>query len=193
MKYLLCLGLSLAFVQSAAAQDSREGAYMGFALGSFSYQEEDPDLGVTIVDDSATAYRILGGYRFNDNFALEGTWGKTGDLEETFAEFIPGFGNLTVNMTGDYEVLTVRALGIIPFENVSLIGGLGYYDADLNATVSVTGLGSFDAEGSDDGATLVGGLEFNLERVDIRAEYEWFDTDNSIDASDFSVGVLFHF
>src|SRR5262245_32713641 len=157
MQYLICFGLSLAFMQSAAAQDSREGAYMGFSLGSFSYEEEDPDLGVTIVDDSATAYRIFGGYRFNDNFAFEGGWGKTGDLQDGFSESIPGFGNLTLNMTGDYEVLTVRALGFIPFENVSLLGGLGYYDADLNATINVSGLGSFSAEGSDDGATLVGG------------------------------------
>ena len=192
MKYLICLGLSLAVVQGAAAQE-RGGAYIGFSLGSFSYEEEDPDLGVTIVDDSATAYRILGGYRFSENFAVEGGWGKTGDLEETFTEFIPGFGNLTLNMSGDYEVLTVRALGIVPFENISLIGGVGYYDADLNATISVTGLGSFAAEGSDDGATLVGGIEFNLERIDIRAELEWFDTESSVDASDISVGVLFHF
>lgn len=192
MKYLICLGLSFAVVQGAAAQE-RGGAYIGFSLGSFSYEEEDPDLGVTIVDDSATAYRILGGYRFSENFAVEGGWGKTGDLEETFTEFIPGFGNLTLNMSGDYEVLTVRAVGIVPFENISLIGGVGYYDADLNATISVTGLGSFAAEGSDDGATLVGGIEFNLERIDIRAELEWFDTESSVDASDISVGVLFHF
>jgi hypothetical protein len=182
--------MSLAFAQAAAAQD-RDGGYMGFSIGSFSYEEED--LGVMIVDDSASAYRIVGGYRFSDNFALEGGWGKTGDLETSFTEFIPGFGNLTFDMSGAYEVLTVRALGIVPFERVSLVGGLGYYDAQLDATVSVTGLGTFDAEDSDNGATLVGGLEFNLERIDIRAELEWFDTDDGIEAWDISVGMLFHF
>lgn len=192
MKYLVCLAMSLAFVQAAGAQE-RSGAYMGFSIGSFTYEEQDDELGITVVDDSASAYRIMGGYRFNDNFAVEGGWGETGDLEESFSAFVPGFGNLTLNMKGDYEVLTVRALGIVPFDKVSLIGGVGYFDAELNATVSVTGLGSGDAEASDDGATLVGGLEFNLQRVDIRTELEWFDTDDDIEAWDVSVGVLFRF
>jgi hypothetical protein len=42
--------------------------------------------------------------------------------------------------------LGVRTLGFLPFEKVSLLGGVGYYDADLDATVSVTGLiGPVDA------------------------------------------------
>ena len=47
-----------------------------------------------------SAYRIIGGYRFNDNFALEGGWGKTGDLEESFTEVIPPFGTVTLNLSG---------------------------------------------------------------------------------------------
>lgn len=39
---------------------------------------------------------------------------------------------------------------------------------------------------------LVGGLEFNLERVDIRAELEWFDVEDA-EASGINVGVFFHF
>jgi OOP family OmpA-OmpF porin len=192
MKYLICLGLSLGLANAAAAQD-RSGAYMGASVGSFSYEEEDEFIG-TIIDDSATAYRIMGGYRLNDNFAVEGGWGETGDLEGGFTELIPPFGTITLNIVGNYEILTVRALGFLPFERVSLLGGVGYYDADLDATVSVTGLvGPVDASGSDDGATLVGGIEFNLERVDIRAELEWFDVDSGSEAWDASVGVLFHF
>ena len=193
MKYLIWLGLSLACVQGAAAQD-RSGAYVGASVGSFSYQEEDEGLGV--IDDTATAYRVLGGYRFNDHFAVEGGWGKTGDLKGGFTETIPPFGTFTINVVGNYEILTVRALGFLPFEKVSLLGGVGYFDADIDASVSATGpivIDALDASGSDDGATLVGGLEFNLERVDIRGELEWFDVSDGSEAWDFSVGVLYHF
>src|SRR5262245_18612610 len=194
MKYLIWLGWSLACVQAAAAQD-RSGAYMGASVGSFSYEEEDEGLGV--IDDSATAYRIMGGYRFNDHFAVEGGWGKTGDLEGGFTETIPPFGTFTVNLVGNYEVLTVRALGFLPFEKVSLLGDVGYFDADIDASVNVTGPvsvgGPLDASGSGDGATLVGGFEYNLERIDIRGELEWFDVSDGAEAWDVSVGVLFHF
>jgi hypothetical protein len=178
--------------RSASSSRDRSGGYMGFSIGSFSYEEED-ETGTTFVDDTTSAFRIMGGYRFNDSFALEGGWGKTGDLKTTFTDFVPGFGNLTLNMSGDYEVLTVRALGIVPFEKVSLVGGVGFYDAELNAQVSLTGFTPVNASASDNGATLVGGLEVNLGRVDIRAELEWFDADDGIDARDVSVGVLFQF
>lgn len=192
MKHLVYLGVSLAFVHAAAAQGNR-GGYMGFSLGSLSYEEEDEDFGVEVIDDTTSAYRIIGGYRFNDNFALEGGWGETGDIEGGFTEFIPGIGDITLNLSGEYEVLTVRALGIVPFERVSLLGGVGYYDADLDFTISVTGFGAVEGEAGDDGATLVGGFEFNLEHLDIRTEIEWFDSDDAVQAWDFSVGLLFRF
>ena len=190
MKYLIWLGLSLGFVHAAAAQD-RAGPYMGFSVGSFSYEEEDEDFG-SLIDDTTSAYRLMGGYRFNDNFALEGGWGKTGDIEESFSEFVPGFGNVTFDVGAEFDVLTVRALGFIPFERVSLLGGVGYYDSDIEVTVSVAGVGSGSEGASDDGATLIGGFEFNLERVDIRTELEWFDVDDG-ESWDVSVGVLFSF
>jgi hypothetical protein len=190
MKYLICLGLSLGFIQAAAAQD-RSGPYMGFSVGSFSY-EEDADAFGELIDDSTSTYRLMGGYRFSDNFALEGGWGKTGDIEETFTEDFPPFGTISFDAAAEFEVLTVRALGFLPFERVSLLGGVGYYDADIEITVNVAGLGSGSEGASDDGATLVGGFELNLERVDIRTELEWFDVDGG-ESWDVSVGVLFGF
>jgi OOP family OmpA-OmpF porin len=189
MKYLICLAMSLAFVQAAGAQD-RGGAYMGFSLGSFSYADDED-----LLDDSASAYRIMGGYRFNDHFALEGGWEKTGDLEETFSEDIPPLGTLTLNLAADFEILTVKALAFLPFEKASLLGGVGYYDAEAGITATATGFGGAGQasdEAGEDGAMLVAGVEFNLERIDIRAELEWFDVDDA-EASGINVGVLFHF
>jgi outer membrane protein with beta-barrel domain len=185
MKSLICLGFALAFVQAAVGQE-RGGPYMGFSVGSFSYEESVEDLDVSI-DDTTTMYRILGGYRFSDNFALEGGWSKTGDIEESAA-----FLGIPFNVGAEFEVLTVRALAMVPFERTSLLGGVGYYDSDIEVSVVVPGIGSGSESTGEDGVTLVGGFEFNLERVDIRTELEWFDIDEG-DAWDVSVGVLFSF
>lgn len=171
--------------QALAQEGGGEGAYLGASLGKFDYEETVDAFGVEF-SDSATAYRIFGGYRFNENFALEAGWGATGDLEETYTD---GFDTAVIR--GDYEVLTVRALAIAPFDSVSLYGGVGYYDATLDGSVSIIGFLQESFEGDDSGATLVGGLQFDLDKVSIRAEYEWFDTDSSVDAWDISVGLLF--
>jgi len=189
MKRWLYLGLSLAFVHVAVAQD-RGGPYMGFSAGSFSYEEEDED--ATLLEDTALMYRLQGGYRFNDYFALEGGFAKTESLAESFTEFLPIFGNVTFDIGAEWEILTVRALAFAPLGKVSLVGGLGYYDADVEVSASAFGLSGSDTAGVD-GATLIGGFEFNLERIDIRTELEWFDVDDSSEAWDASIGFLFHF
>ena len=89
--------------------------------------------------------------------------------------------------------MTLRALGIIPLSKASLFGGVGYYDADVTASATLTGFGQVEDESSEDGAALVGGVQFEFERVSIRGEYEWFDSDGDVEAWDISVGLLFKF
>jgi outer membrane protein with beta-barrel domain len=193
MQHALALILCLGLAQTANAQ-GMSGGYIGFALGVVDYEEADEDLGETL-SDTSSAYRVLGGYRFSDNFAVEGGWSRTSNLEESIVESIPFFGTLTLDVDAELEVLTVRALGFIPFSKVSLFGGAGYYDAEANVSVSVAGFGNAEGEGeaSDSGATLSGGIQFDLKRVSIRGEYEWFDTSDEIDASGVGIGVLFRF
>jgi OmpA-OmpF porin, OOP family len=190
MNRLLCLVLVVAFAQATAAQEVEEdrGPYLGLSLGAFDYEQENGELGMS-VDDTTPAYRIIGGYRFNEHFALEGSWGKSGDLGESTV-----FGNVGADIEGEYEVRTIRAIGILPLgEKVSLYGALGYYDAKLDATVTTTSfLGSFDVEDTSDGPTLAVGVLFDLERVDVRAEIERF-IDAGSDALEFKVGVFFRF
>jgi OOP family OmpA-OmpF porin len=191
MKRLMCLVLVVAFARAAAAQEAEEdrGPYLGLSLGSFNYEQENGEFGI-FVEDTTPAYRIIGGYRFNDHFALEGTWGENPNLEDTTV-----FSNGTVGVRGEYEVRTVRALGILPLgDKVSLYGALGYYDAVLDATVTSSLVSSrpYDVEDTSDGATLALGVQFDLERVDIRAELEKF-LDSGSEAWGFNVGVFFRF
>jgi hypothetical protein len=195
MKYLIWLGVAVALTHTAAAQDEAgaradtdRGPYVGVSLGAFSYEHENAAFGI-LVDDTTPAFRLIGGYRLSEHFALEGGWGETSDLEDGTA-----FSNVTIDLSGKYEVLTIRALGILPLgDTVSFYGGLGYYKAELDASVTMNNLvGTYDVEDRTDGATIVGGVELDLERIKIRAEIEKFDNDAS-DAWDASVGVVFRF
>ena len=183
---LSLLATAALFSAPVHAQDV-DGAYLGFAAGLVDYEEDVDLIGVTI-SDSTSAYRIVGGYRFGDNLALEAGWGASSDLEDTVTVL-----GAPVRVRGDYEVLTLRLLGIARGDGVSLYGGVGYFDSDLTATGSAPGFGQITTEGSETGATLVGGLQFDLQRVSIRTELEWFDTDGDVKVWDASVGVLFRF
>lgn len=191
MKYLLAVVCAITSVSSYAQESS--GAYMGFGVGSFDYAESDAASGISL-SDNASAYRLFGGYRFSENFSVEGGWGATGDLKDTVTATLPGFGTMSFDTAADFEVLTVRALGRLPFDNVALFGGVGYYDSEVDVSVSVQGIGEVGSgSGSDSGATIIGGLEFAVSRVNLRAEYEWFDTDSSVDASMLGLGLFFNF
>lgn len=185
MKYIIGAALVLASLAAHSQELKTSGAYMGFGLGYLDYEESEAGFSFS---DSTTAYRLLGGYRFSENFAVEGGWGATSDLKDTVS-----VSGVSVDVKGDYEIMSVRALGTIPLDSVSLFGGVGYYDAELSVTASVAGFGSISADGNDSGAALIGGVEFLLNRVSLRAEYEWFDTDSNIDASTLGLGLLFSF
>jgi hypothetical protein len=62
---------------SVFAQDE-PGAYLGCGLGQFDYEEYA--VGVTL-DDTALAYKVYGGYRFDETWALEAAYGQTDDLK----------------------------------------------------------------------------------------------------------------
>ncbi len=177
-------------VAGAAQAQSDSGPYIGVGVGVFDYYEYDDQTGL-VVDDSTPVYRLIGGYQLNENLAIEGTLARTGDIKETFP-FGPPVG--TVTARADYELYSVRALGLVPLRSFDFYGGVGYYKATLKSDLSAPDIGLADSAQSDgSGATLLGGVHFYLDRFIIRGEYEWFNADNNIDIWDITVGVLFRF
>jgi len=126
MRNLLAAILVAAVVPCVHAQNNSAGGYWGVAFGFLDYKEVEPSLNITI-SDSTNAFRIFGGYRFNDNLAIEAGWATTGDIKESFSGFDPVFGDTTLEFKGDYDVKTIRVLGILPLEAFSLFGGVGSY------------------------------------------------------------------
>jgi hypothetical protein len=180
MKNLLVVLLALAVVPSVSAQ--QDAAYYGLALGNFDYEEKL--FGTPVVTDTASSYRLMVGYQFMEYLGVEGGFGKVSKLRDTVT--LPDFptGTFDLTTTYDFKILTVRLLGVLPFDNgIMLLGGLGYSDMkiDFERTDGVDTL-SFDESTNEPGYYF--GVQYNWDRVAVRLGYEKFDFDGDIDASE---------
>ncbi len=186
MRWLACLALLIAGTSTASAQEILP-AYLGFSFGAIDYEEIEPNTGLVLSDEGGT-YRLIGGYRFSQNFAFEGAVGETSGLKENFN--LPGADPFAVH--AHYDVVTARALGMLPLKRISVLGGVGFYNSERKLSADFDGLDQFvDTERADSGVTLVGGIQADQKSVTIRAEYQAFDTDSSVDARDLTFTVLF--
>lgn len=152
-----------------------EGFYAGGGLGIVKI--EDSDQGESF-DDSPMGWRIHGGYDFNENFAIEGSYIQTGDAEDVI---------LGENVEVQLSAFTFSVLGLLPMsDDVDLFGKLGFYTGEQEITVQ--GI-TFDED--DDGLTVGAGIRLNMnDRFALRGDFDWFDTD--IDTV-WSLGVGFNY
>ena len=169
MRYFL--GLVLFSVATVGHSQQMRGAYIGAGISSLSHTQPADAAGPQISDDTS-AFRLLGGYRFNDHYAVDAGFGTTADIKRMFS------------------AVSVRGIALLPVSIIDLFGGVGYYEATFNKSI-LSGAGGF--EQTDSGATVIGGLALNLPRVSIRGEYEWLDTDSGRKASSIGVLVLLRF
>ena len=117
--------------------------------------------------------------------------GGTGDLEESFTDTVPGIGTVTLEVDADATLYSLSLLGMLPFDRMSLFAGVGYFNAGFEGDVNVVGFGggSFDG-GHDHGALANFGIQhdfgLDLKSFSIRAQYDWYDFPDEIDASGFT-------
>jgi hypothetical protein len=191
----LTLLLCLAFASFAQAADER-GGYMGGALGTFDYSEPSED-NVLAVSDNTTQYQLFGGYRVSRLFAVEFALGRTQDLDTRTVINGPG-GPTTLDISQYFDTYALKAVGFLPFDLTSLYANVGYYSATLNAEVNVPGIGTVLAgnahfNGSTAGIGVQRDFRLDLKSLSVRGEYTWYDFEDGIDASGFTVGLLFRF
>jgi len=158
------VALLLVLPLSAFAQ-----GYVGIGFGQTTADYPDCSISTTC-DDTDTGFKIFGGYRFNQSFAVEGGYADFG--ESTFS--ISGFGSGTL----DANTLFVHAVGIIPINPQWFVygkAGLHMWDASesgeiLGAPFSV----------SDDGTdpTFGFGVQGNFGQFGLRLEWETYDLGN---------------
>jgi hypothetical protein len=195
MKKLVMLAC-LAASPVAHAQSDR-GMYFGAGLGWFDYEESD-EPGSPGVSDSTYAYHLFGGYKFTENFALEFGIGGSGDIEQDIVQNIPGLGPITLELDGNYDIYRLDAIGLLPLDRFSLFAGVGYFSANLSGDVNAVGFGTVGSlDGSENGASVKLGVQrdfgLDLKSLSIRGHYDWYDFGDGIDASGFTIALLFRF
>jgi len=173
--YCLTLGLVLAGAGVAAQAAEAGRGYVSLYIGQ---TEVDFDINNVSVEGDDTAFRIGGGYRVNQNFAIEGFYIDNGEADDTV------FG--VVDVSVESTAFQFQGVGFLPVSRtVDLYGkvGLGIWDSEFSAA----GFGDED----DDGIDLVFGLgaSFKLSKdIDLRAEYEFAEFDDA-DITTIMVGL----
>lgn len=151
-----------------------EGFYAGAGIGIT--QIEDSEDGLTF-KDSPFGWRLLAGYDFNENFAIEGSYVNSGEAEDT----VEG-----IDIKAELSAFTFSVVGLLPMnESTKLFGKLGYYDGEEEVTAF-----GITVDDDADGLTAGIGMRYQLQnQFTIRGEFDWFDTD--LDTV-WSLGIGFH-
>jgi len=164
MKKLLCAVFALFGASAIHAQP--EFAYYGLSVGDFEYKEEF--LGQEIFSDTGRSYHLMVGYQFMEHLTVEGGYGKTNTLRGTNdVLFQP-----PITFSVDFQVLTLRLLGVLPFDNgLALLGGIAYSDMKQGFT-QTNGIQTFSDDQSSNDPSFYAAAQYNWERFAVRVGFD---------------------
>ena len=183
MNLKIAAAISALVVAAAApvafAQEQNPGFYLGGGVGQFNAQIDDVDDVDSTVDEwdnDDTAYKLFGGYRFNNFLAVELDYINLG---EPSGAVLPGR-----NVDASVDGFAPYVVATIPLGNwFEVYGRLGYYfyDATLGIEDGAGGRVEFDEESED--LVYGAGIGANFaDRFNVRFEYERFDLQGVDDA-----------
>ena len=173
----------------AFAQD--QGWYAGLHLGQATAKDAcDGVSGAGIsCDDNDTMFRILGGYQFNKNLAVELGYNDMGEVSASG-------GGITANI--ESKIWEVVAVGSWPFTpQFSAYGKLGMYRGETDFSTNAPGVGN-ESESNTDLTYGIGVRWDFTKNLGVRAEYQIYKDlgggnigESDVDAM--SVGVIWKF
>ena len=148
-----------------------EGGYLGLGVGQASNDACDLVAGADTFscEDSKTVFKVLGGYSFNENFAIEGGFNSLG---EAHAE--DSASPTRLKLEGD--AIHLGIVGTAPLsENFALFGKVGAarWNADASATDSTGATGKAEDDGFD--AMYSAGIKWIHKDYSLRLEYERYE------------------
>lgn len=188
MKHYVLALLASAAVSSAYAQP--DSAYYGLALGEFDYEEGD-GFGNDFVQDTVSTWRLMVGYQFMKHLAVEGGYGETSTIRDTAQIIVfPGVP-AQLDYVSDIKMLTLRLLGVLPFDNgLSLVGGLSYADVEQDIDFTIAGTTGSIEISSNDPAYYIG-AQYDWDRIALRLAYEKYDFDGDVDAAETTITFFY--
>ncbi|HEX5343177.1 MAG TPA: outer membrane beta-barrel protein [Duganella sp.] len=185
MKKSIFVALIAALAAPLAAQ--AEGAYIGANVGR---AEQKADLEGYHFKDSTTAYKLYGGYTYNQNFGFEIGFADLREAEKS--------GN-GARIASEPKSVYIAATGTLPLnEQFSLFGKAGVASTHVKVSASAAGFSDSDSENRASPYISVGASFALNKNVSFVAEYENFgkiakDGGSNIKADFVSVGVRYAF
>jgi OOP family OmpA-OmpF porin len=184
------LGAALVVPFSAQAA----GGYAGGAFGQSTYDIEDPLPTATSRDEKGNAWKLYGGYEFNQNWGVEGGYANLGKMRNVYNE-----SGISVATAVKSYSLYVAGTGTLPLnDQFSLFGKLGLATNHVSVSATATaagGSGSATATDSKSGLMFgVGAAYAFTKNVALTMEYEDFGkSSGDVKAQMWSLGVRFKF
>jgi hypothetical protein len=179
MRHINFLAIATALFIFVTTPAFAGGVYLGGGVGTAFVEDSSGNPSGNSFDESSTAYRLFGGYRF-DAIPLVKLSGELGyrDLGNSSA------GGLEYSVSGfDYSALAGIALG--PVEVYARLGAVRYQLEKTSTGVTT----EFDGT-----APLYGiGASFKLFGLGVRAEYETMDVDELEKSDAVWVSVFYEF
>jgi len=152
--------------------------------------------------DRDTAFKLLGGYKFNKNFAVEGGYFDLGQFSYTATTIPPALAG-TLSGNARISGLNIDAVGFLPItEKFSAFARLGLNYAQVKDSFSSTGSVATpsDPSPSKDSANYKFGLGVQYdftESLGMRVEAERYRIDDAIgnkgDVDMYSLGLVYRF
>lgn len=159
------------------------GFYIGGGVGSAKLEDGPGNQSGTELDESDTAYKLFGGYRFDWlpflSLSAEVGYRDLGDPSESH-------GGVQSEYSADgFDYAALAGLGIGPVELFARVGGMQY---DLEKRLG-------DTRNDFDGTAGVYGVgaRFSLFGIGVRAEYESIDIEELDDTRMVSVSAFLQF
>ena len=179
---VLGMASAIGFAAPALAQDT--GFYIGghFGQSDISGACDGLPAGVSC-DEKDSAWKVLGGYQFNRNLAVELGYANLGEASASG-------GGVTASV--EVTAWDLVAVGTLPIaDKFSAYGKLGLFrsESDLTSNVGVS-----ESE-SESGLTFGVGLRYDFTRnLGVRAEWQRYaEVGEDVDVNMVSVGILWKF
>ena len=158
--------LAFAGAGQASAQgddDKQDGAFVGVGIGDYS---SDGDISNVNFDESESVYKLFGGWRWNQFFAIQADYYDLGRVDSS-----SGGTNLQIETSG----YVARIEGTLPLAFFELFATAGLFYSDVD-TSTQTGAVRTEANDSDTNPVYSVGFGFEIaERFVVRLEYEIID------------------
>lgn len=184
---LILASIAATFLAAHSHADSESGATLFGSLGQASYKNSGGS-------ESDTSFAIGGGYRFNQNFALEARYDDFGKISDSATD-----SGLTASASVAASAMALSVKAGVPLSDMfSLYAklGLSFWDVDTKFSASGFGesqSGSISMSGNDFHFGLGG--EFNIaDNILIGLEYSMLNIDDiDTDVNNLSLTASFNF